>query len=98
VRNIIVATPGVFPNIEDVAESLETSVRSLRRKLADEDSGYQKLLNEIRIEMAKNYLQTNMPVERIAEHLGYSEGANFSHAFKRYSQQTPSQYREAMDK
>lgn len=96
VRNTIIATPSVFPSIEQAATVLGTSVRTLRRNLTLENSGYQKLLNEIRFEMAKTYLQSSMPIEHIAERLGYSEAANFSHAFKRICQKTPSQYRQSL--
>lgn len=97
VRNIILATPSVFPSIEQAAIALATSVRTLRRNLALENSGYQMLVNEIRFEMAKTYLKSSMPIEHIAERLGYSEAANFSHAFKRFCQKTPSQYRQSLN-
>jgi len=94
VRAIIIAQPGHFPNIEQVASQLNTSVRSLRRRLKEERSGYQQLLNEIRHQLAQDYLNTQMPIEQIAELLGYSEAANFSHAFKRWQGLSPLRYRQ----
>lgn len=93
VRKMMVAVPGEFPSIEKVAEKLGMSVRSLRRHLDSEGSSYRQLLNEIRWQLARDYLQSSLPVEQIAELLGYSEPGNFSHAFKRWQGVSPKQYR-----
>lgn len=93
VRKFLVARPGSFPNIDETAKQLNMSVRTLRRNLTKEDSSFQNLLDEIRQQLAQEYLTTNMSIERIAELLGYSEAANFSHAFKRWSGVAPSHYR-----
>lgn len=96
VRKMMVAVPGEFPSIEVVAEKLDMSVRSLRRHLDNEGSSYRQLLNEIRLQLAQDYLQTTLPVEQIAELLGYSEPGNFSHAFKRWQGISPKQYRAGL--
>lgn len=93
VRSMMVAIPGEFPSIEKVAERLGMSVRSLRRHLDNEGSSYRQLLNEIRWQLARDYLNTSLPVEQIADLLGYSEPGNFSHAFKRWQGISPKQYR-----
>ena len=93
VRKILVARPGSFPNIESTASQLNMSVRTLRRNLTKEGSSFQYLLDEIRQQLAQEYLSSSMSIERIAELLGYSEAANFSHAFKRWTGVAPSQYR-----
>ncbi|NIB44162.1 AraC family transcriptional regulator [Pseudomaricurvus alkylphenolicus] len=93
VREALVATPGYFPSVEEVAEKLGFSVRTLRRHLDNEGSSYQKLLTEIRHQLALDYLATDVSVEQIAEMLGYSETGNFSHAFKRWQGVSPKQYR-----
>ena len=49
---------------------------------------------EVRYGLAREYLgQTNLPMEEICTLLGYSESANFSHAFRRWSGTTPSEWR-----
>jgi len=95
VRKILVARPGSFPNIDETARQLNMSVRTLRRNLTKESSSFQSLLDEIRQQLAQEYLATSMSIERIAELLGYSEAANFSHAFKRWSGTSPSHFRNA---
>ncbi|GAA5315430.1 MAG: AraC family transcriptional regulator [Candidatus Pelagadaptatus aseana] len=94
VRELLIASPGQFPSIEDVAAKLNYSVRSLRRHLDGEGSSYRQLLNEIRNQLAQEYLATNMSIEQIAELLGYTEPGNFSHAFKRWHGLSPKQYRQ----
>lgn len=93
VRSLIVAQSGKFQPIEVVAEHLHCSVRTVRRRLAEEGSGYQILLNEIRNHLARDYLQTRLPIKQISEMLAYGEPANFSHAFKRWHGVSPQQYR-----
>lgn len=94
VRNILVSSPGRFLSCDEVAAQLGFNVRTLRRKLSREGHSYQSVLNEIRHELAKEYLRSRMSIESIADKLGYSEPASFSNAFKRWENQSPSYYRQ----
>lgn len=95
VRMLILARPGYFPDIDLVAERLEMSTRTLRRRLKEEGTSYRALLDEIRFGLAREYLgKTKLPMEEICVLLGYSESGNFSHAFRRWSGVTPSQWRQ----
>ncbi|RRJ83209.1 AraC family transcriptional regulator [Aestuariirhabdus litorea] len=92
IRQRVLATPGYFPDAEQMADLLAISPRTLRRRLSAEGSSYQEIIGEIRYELARQYLATSLPVEKIAELLGYSEPGNFTHAFKRWSGQAPSRF------
>lgn len=95
VRQLIVARPGYFPDIDYVAEKLNVTSRTLRRKLAREERSYQDILAEVRYELAREYLSTStMPMEEISQLLGYSAPGNFSNAFKRWHGCSPRQYRQ----
>lgn len=95
VRRLIVARPGYFPDIDYVAEKLNMTVRTLRRRLAEENSGYQQILAEVRYQLAREYLSTStLPVEEIALLLGYSAPGNFTNAFKRWHGCSPRQFRQ----
>ncbi len=94
VRSKLVEQPGHFPGLEEVAGELNIGVRTLRRLLRKEGTSYQLLLQEIRRELAEEYLSSNMSIESIASRLGYSEAANFSHAFKRWSGESPRAFRD----
>ena len=95
VRQLMVARPGSFPDIDRIAARLNMTSRTLRRRLAEEGSSYQKILADVRYELAREYLATsNLPVEEIAALLGYSNPGNFSCAFKRWHGTAPRMYRQ----
>ncbi|WP_372878080.1 AraC family transcriptional regulator [Spongiibacter marinus] len=96
VREMLLLRPGYFPGIEAVAEKLNISGRTLRRRLSASGSGYQKIVDDLRYELAREYLQgTAMSIEQVASLLGYSDAAHFCHAFRRWSGCPPSQFRGA---
>lgn len=94
VRQTLIMNPGRFFTVEEMAERLAMSVRTLRRRLEAEGTTYQATVAEVKSELAMRYLtQTTMSVEEIAERLGYSEGGNFRHAFKRWTGKGPGAFR-----
>jgi AraC-like DNA-binding protein len=94
VRILLLARPGQFPGIDHVAGQLHVSVRTLRRRLSEEGSSFRSLLEEVRFQLAREYLlDTRLALAEIADLLGYTEPGNFSHAFRRWSGQSPRQYR-----
>lgn len=96
VRMLLLARPGFFPDIDYVAEKLDMSARTLRRRLNGEGTNYRDLLDEIRFGLAREYLGgTRLPMAEIAHLLGYGESGNFSHAFRRWSGCSPMQWRAA---
>ena len=96
VRQLILARPGYFPDIDYVAERLNMTSRTLRRRLTSEDSSYQEILAEVRYELAREYLATStLPLEEISHMLGYSAPGNFSNAFKRWHGSSPREFRQA---
>lgn len=94
VRRILLSNPGHFPSIEAVASQLATSTRTLSRSLQDISTSYQKILDEVRKEMAIEYLKTSyLPIEEVAALIGYNDPSNFRKAFKRWTGHPPSYYR-----
>lgn len=99
VRRILLSNPGHFPPIEAVASHLATSTRTLSRSLQEVSTSYQKILDEVRKEMAIEYLKTSsLPIEEIAALIGYNDPSNFRKAFKRWTGNPPSYYRAAKKK
>ena len=77
------------------AEKLKTSERTLRRRLSEENTSYQAILDEVRLELAREYLlETALPLHEIAALLGFSEPGNFTHTFKRWVGVTPNIFRK----
>ncbi|MCP4440641.1 MAG: AraC family transcriptional regulator [Aureispira sp.] len=83
-----------LPQIEDIARTLNMSTRTLQRKLKAEDTSFQNILDEIRKNLALEYLQdSTIPVKEISFLLGYNEVSAFGRALKRWTGKTPTQYR-----
>ncbi|MBT8767813.1 AraC family transcriptional regulator [Metapseudomonas boanensis] len=81
-------------DLDSVARQMHRSERTLRRHLQRLNTSFQRLLDEVRYDKARQLLiQTDLPIYLIAEQLGYSETASFRHAFQRWSGQSPSLYR-----
>ncbi len=84
-------------DMESVARALDISVRSLRRRLADEGKSYNEVLNEALGIVAKQHLQDmRRTIHEIAYVMGFSEPSTFHRAFKRWTGTTPSAYRDAL--
>jgi AraC-like DNA-binding protein len=93
--HLLLSTPGEFPKLDAVANKLSLGARTLRRRLNDLGTSYQRILDDVRRELAIEYLRTtNLTVQEIAELLGYSEVTNFRRAFMRWVELSPYQYRK----
>jgi AraC-like DNA-binding protein len=87
---------GDYPTLQAMAKSLSTSERTLIRKLKAEGTSYQRLLDDVRQELALWYLRkTDLPVEAVAERLGYRDTTNFSRTCRRWFGVTPKTLRRA---
>jgi AraC-like DNA-binding protein len=93
VRALIAERMDMPPSMEELARAMNCSVSSLRRRLAKHQTSYQQLLDDLRFGRAKELLQGDLPLYRIAEELGFSETAALRHAFQRWSGQPPSHFR-----
>ncbi|HEY7643013.1 MAG TPA: AraC family transcriptional regulator [Steroidobacteraceae bacterium] len=90
VRRALIASPGEFPGIEQVAERLHLSVRTLRRRLAGDGTSFRALDRQIRHALALQYLRaTELPIKQIAYLVGYDDPANFSRAFQGWARARP---------
>jgi AraC-like DNA-binding protein len=80
--------------IGQIARQLGVGRRTLSRRLAAEGQSFGKILDNLRFDLAKRYLQEReLPLSEIAWLLGYRETAALNHAFKRWSSKTPTQAR-----
>jgi AraC-like DNA-binding protein len=94
VYQIIASTAGHSPTMELVAKQLATTVRTLHRKLVSEGASFTQILDDVRCNLAKEYLRsTKLSMEDISELVGFSEAANFRHAFRRWTGSTPANFR-----
>lgn len=94
VRDLIMASPNAYPSLEEIAGEMFTTPRTLRRRLAGQGTSYQRILNEVRKNLAMRFLrETDLSMEEIAERVGFSDSRNFRQAFKRWTDTTPSSHR-----
>jgi AraC-like DNA-binding protein len=92
---IIEQLPDGRPSQGVIATRLNTSLRSLQRKLREEDTSFKELLSNTQQELALFYIRdSNRSIGEITYLLGFSEPSNFTRAFKRWTGQSPAEYRE----
>jgi AraC-like DNA-binding protein len=94
IRELLLTDIANPPTCSAAARLLGVNDRSLRRKLRQQGLSYRSLLDELRTQIALNYLRTTkLSNEDIALALGFSDAANFRRAFHRWTNKTPSDIR-----
>lgn len=74
-----------------MAELANCSVRSLQLELATQGYFYRDLVRRVRFDEAQQWLaEGSVPLCEIASYLGYSDAANFSNAYRRWTGESPS--------
>ncbi len=81
-------------SVESICKNLNMSRSTLHRKLKEEATSFNFILVDVRMELAKTYLNQDMNVTQIAYLLGYSNASNFLNAFKRWFGVNPGKYRD----
>jgi AraC-like DNA-binding protein len=95
-RYILANLQSATVNIDRCAASLHMSRRTLHRRLDAHGMSFVALLEEIRRELASDYLlKSGFSTGEIGFLLGYSESSAFHRAFKRWTGQSPSAFRDA---
>ncbi len=82
-----------------MAERLFLTERTLQRRLQEAGTTFKKLLTEVRIDLADNYIRdSNLSLNEISFLLGFSELSSFSRAFKHWKGSSPRNYRQMNQK
>ena len=92
VRARLMQAEGMLPSLDQLAASFHLTSRTLRRYLAAVGVSYRHLLEEVRMARAVRYLQANLPVQKVADLLGYADPSNLTRAFRRWTGHPPSFY------
>jgi AraC-like DNA-binding protein len=93
-RSIGAQLPQGVPSLSITAKGLGTSPRSLQRRLAAENTTFQRLLDSVREEIARDLVhEPGMTVGNIAFELRYANHSAFLRAFRRWTGMTPGRYR-----
>jgi len=81
--------------LDEIAHALGLSQRSLRRKLDQEGTSFRTLVEDERRELALQLLTgSDMRLDEVAIHLGYTDTASFTRAFRRWMGCSPGAYRQ----
>ena len=94
VRQILLVRSGRLPELASVARQLRMSDRTLKRRLTAEGTSFRKLADQVRAQLAEQYLNnTGLTVADIAALVGYDDVSNFRTAFRRWFSTTPQNFR-----
>jgi len=80
---------------EQVAQALNMSTRTLYNKLEGAGTTFREVLDETRQSLAEEYIRQDLPIYEIAYLIGFSDTANFSRAFKKWTGKSPMEFRDA---
>jgi AraC-like DNA-binding protein len=85
---------GGSPTAKQIARKVAMSERSLARHLQEEGTTFSALLEDLRRRMALRYVRhSELSFSEITFLLGFSQAAAFYRAFRRWTGQTPLEYR-----
>lgn len=94
IRSLVLNLDEAPKSLEEIADALHSSPRTIQRKLSAAGTSYTELVDDVRTNTAIEYLRaTDLSIEEIGFKVGYADTSSFSHAFKRSTGTTPSAYR-----
>jgi len=94
VKAVVLEMISAPTRLDDVAKRFRMSPRSFRRKLREEGTSYQRILEDTRELVARSVLlESSKPIAEIAYELGFENPSHFARAFKRWTGRSPSSFR-----
>jgi AraC-like DNA-binding protein len=86
------------PTQASVARKLGVGLRTLQRRLAEEETSFADIVAQTRRDLAIAYLrEQGWSVTEVAFSLGFADVSSFSRAFRRWTGVSPSQYAARAD-
>lgn len=83
-----------MPDFDFVADNLNVSPQTLRRKLKAEEANFQTIKDGIRRDIAVDKLvREDLTIAEVAELVGFGESSSFTRAFKQWTGVSPGEYR-----
>jgi AraC-like DNA-binding protein len=87
---------GAVPPLSEIARELAMSDRNLQRALRNDGTSFQKLLDQVRRDLAISHLSNpSTSAGQVGFLLGFSEPSAFHRAFRRWTGKAPSAFRSA---
>lgn len=95
-RRLRQSSPDDWPDLETLAQELNTAPATLRRRLRADGESYQSIKDGLRRDLAITFLSdTALSVAAIALALGFHEPSAFHRAFRKWTHTSPGAYRRA---
>lgn len=84
-------------NLRVIADMLDLSPRTLRRRLAESSTTFSEIVDSWRFKSSLDLLeQEHLQIGEIAQRLGYANTSNFDRAFQRWTGRSPRNYRDIL--
>ncbi|MGK7397446.1 MAG: helix-turn-helix domain-containing protein [Candidatus Cyclobacteriaceae bacterium M3_2C_046] len=98
VENLIKdALPSGIPGIQQIGYMMGMSNRTLTRRLAENGTSFRDLIKKTQLDVARNLLKnSSRSVAEIAFETGFSEQSAFNRAFRRWTGQSPVEFRKSL--
>ncbi len=94
IEKILIQTKPDFYDFEEVAKVMNATKRTLRRRLVEEGTNFQSILEQLKFRLALQYLtHSQLSIQEISYELGYSDPSNFGRAFKKWHGGSPLEIR-----
>jgi AraC-like DNA-binding protein len=85
---------GKRPTLQDIAQEIGMSSRTLQRRLGDAEITFQQVVEDTRRELARHYLEhSTVELNEAAFLLGYEDANSFFRAFQRWEDTSPGEWR-----
>jgi AraC-like DNA-binding protein len=93
-RHVLATLQTGEPTVDTAARQLGTTSRTLQRRLHDEGTSFQQVLDEVRREVAVTHMRgRGATIDEVAFLLGFEKSSSFHRAFKRWTGITPGEFR-----
>ncbi|MBO9644422.1 MAG: AraC family transcriptional regulator [Pseudacidovorax sp.] len=93
-HHLLVLPPGTMPTLAHMAQLLNTSERTLKRRLHDEGTSFRELAGQAQAQRAATLARdARLSLTEVAERMGYADLSAFSQAFKRWHGVAPDRFR-----
>ncbi|MDE4176445.1 AraC family transcriptional regulator ligand-binding domain-containing protein [Phaeobacter sp. PT47_59] len=96
VRELLLSSERLGCKLEDAAQALNLTPRTLIRRLDAENTSFQDIKDGLRRDIAiRDLSEADKSIEAISQDVGFASAANFHRAFKRWTGATPGAYRRS---
>lgn len=90
----LVCRDGRYPDFAAMALMLQMSERTLKRRLQEDGSSFQALLDQVKQQDSMRLLSNpSLAIQQVAQAVGYSDPANFARAFSKWTGTSPREWR-----